>query len=140
MNESDIRARLAELRLPEGEYVLHASASLVLRGILERAGDVDIVAKGPAWEWALARVEAGEATLDRGEYDQRVSLGDVEVYDGWLGETAEAVIARAEPVGGVPCAPLQAVKAMKERLGRPKDGRHLELIRRAAPELWEADP
>lgn len=48
MTASDIQRRLAELGLPEGDYALHSSAALVLRGILDEAGDLDIVARGAA--------------------------------------------------------------------------------------------
>lgn len=130
MHLNDILARLRELRLSPNDYVVHSSASLVLRGVLDEAGDVDVVARGDAWRQALAWVERGEAELDKGEHDQRVSLGpDVEVYDGWLGESAESVVARAEFVQGVPCAPLADVIAMKQRLDRPKDRIHLTRIR-----------
>lgn len=125
---SDILRRLAELGLPERDYALHSSAALVLRGILEEAGDLDIVARGAAWERALAMLDHG-AVLDGGRQDLRVSVGDdVEIYDGWMGDDADTVISRAEPVGGVPCASLADVVAMKERLGRPKDLAHLERI------------
>jgi len=130
MHLNDILARLRELRLSPNDYVVHSSASLVLRGVLDEAGDVDVVARGDAWRQALAWVERGEAELDKGEHDQRVSLGpDVEVYDGWLGESAESLVARAEFVQGVPCAPLADVIAMKQRLDRPKDRIHLTRIR-----------
>lgn len=129
MTAADILRSLEQLALDEALYVVHSSASLVLRGVLETAGDVDIVAHGSAWRRAEEMVRDGAASLDRGTHDQRVSLGsDVEIYDGWLGESGEAVVSRAEIVQGVPCAPLQDVIAMKLRLDRPKDRRHLELI------------
>lgn len=130
MDATDIRQRLAQLNLSAGDYVVHSSASLVLRGVLDQAGDVDIVVRGSAWRRAEELVAAGAAVLDRGTHDQRVSVGaDVELYDGWLGESADEVVPRAELVGGVPCAPLTDVIAMKERLGRPKDREHLARIR-----------
>lgn len=130
MRVPDIHARLQELDLDPAHYVVHSTASLALRGVLTEAGDLDVVARGTAWEAALAFVRRGAATLDRGVQDQRVSMNsDVEVYDGWLGESADSVIGRAELVDGVPCAPISDVIAMKERLGRPKDQRHLALIR-----------
>jgi len=125
-----ILARLSELALPAEDYALHSSASLVLREILEDAGDLDIVARAAAWECALAMVAAGEAVLDEGREDARVTVGeDVEIYHGWLGESAAALIERAELVLDVPCVPLQDVIAMKERLDRPKDREHLARIR-----------
>jgi len=130
MRLHEILARLSELELAAVDYVVHSSASLVLRGVLYEAGDVDVVARGSAWRQALSWVDRGEAELDRGETDQRVSLGhDVEIYDGWLGESADQVVGRAELVHGVPCVPLADVIAMKERLDRPKDREHLARIR-----------
>lgn len=131
MNRADILARLAQLAMPRGDYALHSSASLVLRGVLAQAGDLDIVARGAAWQCALALVAAGVAVLDETRQDLRVSWGgDVEVYDGWMGDDADTLVSRAELVAGVPCVPLTDVIAMKERLDRPKDREHLELIRR----------
>lgn len=130
MTAAAIKERLQQLDLPEGDFVVHASASLVLRGILPEAGDVDVVAGASAWAQALALVAAGQAELEQGRQDQRVSVGDdVEVYDGWLGEMAPDLIARAQLVAGVPCVPLADVIALKQRLDRPKDRAHLERIR-----------
>lgn len=129
MNAAVILERLARLALEPADFVVHASGSLVLRGILDQAGDIDIVARGAAWQQALELVEQGHGVIDKGTHDQRLSLDDgVEVYDGWLGESAQAVVSRAELVQGVPCAPLADVIAMKERLGRSKDRVHLQLI------------
>ncbi len=130
MNKAEILTRLSGLNLPGGDYVLHSSASLVLREILQDASDLDIVARGAAWERAQAIVAAGEGALDEGREDARVTVGeDVEIYDGWLGEDADKVVGRAELVLGVPCAPLEDVIAMKEKLDRPKDRDHLARIR-----------
>lgn len=124
-----IRARLEQLHLPLGDYAVHSSASLVLRGVLEEAGDVDVVCRGAAWGQALALVEAGSATLHEGGLDKQVRFGDdVELYDGWLGADVEQLIDEAELIGGLPCVRLTAVVAMKEQLNRAKDRVHLERI------------
>lgn len=129
MNATAILARLEQLGLPAGDYAVHSSASLVLRGILGEAGDVDLVCRGAAWRQALALVESGSATLHAGEVDQQVRFGaDVELYDGWLGADGEQLIAEAELIAGVPCVRLAAVVAMKEQLDRPKDREHLARI------------
>ncbi len=127
MNADAIVARLSELDLPPGHWVVHASAVLVLHGLIPDAGDVDVVARGPAWERALAL-----GTPQRGKEDLCVSLPDagVEVWSGWLGEDVDALIDRAEPVRGVPCVTLEDVLRFKERAGRPKDAPHAELLRR----------
>lgn len=129
VNAAAIRARLEQLQLPPGEYAVHSSASLVLRGILNEARDIDLVCRGAAWRHALQLVKRGVATLDGGDADQRVRLGDdVEFYDGWLGDDSDPLIDEAELVAGLPCVRLAAVVAMKERLDRPKDRAHLARI------------
>lgn len=129
MDAATIRARLEELRLPLGDYAVHSSASLVLRGILAEAGDIDVVCRGAAWRQALALVQAGRAELDDGEVDKQIRVGnDVELYDGWLGEDIAPLIDDAECIDDVPCVRLAAVVAMKRRLDRPKDREHLARI------------
>ncbi len=128
LDESQVRERLLALQLTAGHWAVHGSAALVLRGLLAEAGDVDVVARGPAWRRAL---ELGEPKP--GKEDLCVALPhlDVEVWSGWLGEDVDALIEGAEDVGGAPCVTLEAVLRFKERAGRPKDVAHAEAIRRA---------
>lgn len=131
MTAADITRKLQQLALPPEDYVVHTSASLVVRGVIEQAADIDIVARGAAWLAAVALADAGQATLTKGRVDQKVAVGeDIEIYDGWLGETNEEVVTRSELVNGVPCAPLRDVVAFKQQMGRPKDLVHLEAISR----------
>ena len=129
MNATQIRARLAELQLPAGDYAVHSSASLVLRGILQEAGDVDVVCRRAAWSRALELVGSGAAKLITADVDQQVLAGDdVELYDGWLGDDGNVLIDHAELVAGVPCVALAAVVTFKRRMNRPKDLEHLARI------------
>ncbi len=123
-----IVASLRELDLPAGHWAVHASAVMALHGLLEGAGDVDVVARGPAWQRALQL-----GTPKPGKADLCVALPDlgVEVWSGWMGEDVDALVEGAELVRGVPCVPLDAVLRFKERAGRPKDAPHVELLRRA---------
>ena len=127
LDADGIVAALGALDLPRGDWAVHASAVLVLHGLVARAGDVDVVARGPAWERAL-----GLGTPKRGKEDLCVSLPDlgVEVWSGWMGEDVDALIDAAETVRGVPCVTLEDVLRFKERAGRPKDAPHVTLLRR----------
>lgn len=122
-----IVATLRELDLPNGHWAVHASAVMVLHGLIPDAGDIDVVARGPAWARAL---ELGAP--EPGKQDLCVSLPSlgVEVWSGWLGEDLDALIDGAELVLGVPCVTLRDVLRFKERAGRPKDAPHAELLRR----------
>lgn len=122
-----IVASLRELDLPAGHWAVHASAVMALHGLLEGAGDVDVVARGPAWQRALQL-----GTPKPGKADLCVALPDlgVEVWSGWMGEDVDALIDGAVEVAGVPCVDLRAVLRFKETAGRPKDAAHLAVLRR----------
>lgn len=125
MTRQEAVAALQALALPAGHYAVHASGVLLAHGLIERANDLDVVARGPAWQRACAL-----GTPRRGRTDLVVTAApDIEIFDGWMGEDVDALLAASRVVGGLPCVPLEAVLAFKERMGRPKDAPHLALLR-----------
>lgn len=126
MNRDQIIDAVRGLDLPEGDFVIHASAVMVLHGLLAEAGDVDIVARGAAWTYAR---EIG--TLVKGRQDLCVALPSckVEIWSGWLEDDVDALIDRAEIVAGLPCVSLGEVLRFKLDTDRPKDQPHIVLLR-----------
>lgn len=125
MNRSDILATVTALALPSGQWVVHGSGPMVLRGLLPEVNDLDIVARGTAWRAAL---DLGTPVAGRHDLVVRYR-SDVEIWSGWFDDDVDALIDAAELVDGVPIAPLRAVLAFKERLARPKDAGHIALLR-----------
>lgn len=127
MNRNQIITTVADLGLPPGEWVVHASAVMVLHGLIAEAGDIDIVARGSAWERALAL-----GSPVKGRRDLCVSLADlrVEVWSGWLDDDIDTLIDGAELVEGVACVSLAEVLRFKLITDRPKDQPHIETLRR----------
>ena len=127
VNRDQIVSVVRGLALPAGDWAVHASAVMVLHGLLEEAGDVDVVARGAAWARAL---EVG--TPVRGRQDLCVALParGVEIWSGWLDDDVDALIAGAEPVLGLPCVSLEAVLRFKLTSNRPKDQPHIAALRR----------
>ena len=126
MTLAEARARLSGLGLPAGDFALHGSGPMLAHGLVDSVHDLDVVARGAAWRRALKLGEARTAQTDR-----VVELpGEVEVFDGWMGDDLDALIDGAELVAGLPCVRLEHVLAFKERLARPKDAAHIELLRR----------
>lgn len=112
------------LGLPQGDFALHGSAPMLAHGILDEINDVDIVARGAAWEYAKRL-----APLQQGRKDDVVRpRPEVEIFDGWLGDDTDQLIDGAELIEGVPFVTLEEVLRFKRRLGRPKDEKHLRLI------------
>lgn len=114
------------MALPEGHWAVHASAVLVLHGLTEEAGDVDVIARGPAWQQAL-----GLGEPQPGKIDLCVAVPElgVEVWSGWMDEDIDLLVNGAEVVSGVPCVALPAVLRFKEAAGRPKDAAHVAALR-----------
>lgn len=117
--------RLVALDLPPGDFAVHGSGALLLRGMVDTVTDLDVVARAAAWQRAC---ELGP--VEHGALDPVVRpRGDVEIWGGWLGDDIDALIGGAEIVEGWPCVRLAEVLAFKERLARPKDRRHIALLR-----------
>jgi hypothetical protein len=123
---AEVRRLVAELDLPSGHYALHGSGPLLAHGLLDEVNDIDIVARGPAWRRALAL-----GPTEHGRADDVVRpRPEVEIFDGWLGDDADALIDGSSLVAGLPCVSLEAVLDFKRRLHRPKDEAHIRLIER----------
>ena len=118
--------KLRALDLPEGDYAVFGSGPLAARGLWGELRDLDVVARGAAWE----RAKGLEPVRPAPEGDPVVRLkgGAIEVFGGWLGWDIDALIDDAEMIDGLPFARLKDVLAFKRSHGRPKDIAHVRLI------------
>jgi hypothetical protein len=118
--------KLRALDLPTADYAIFGSGPLAVRGLIEEVHDLDVVARGAAWEQAkgLGKVRIAP------EGDPVVWLegGVIEVFGGWLGWDIDMLIDNAQIIDGLPFASLEDVLAFKLSLGRPKDVAHARLI------------
>ena len=118
--------KLRALDLPTADYAIFGSDPLAVRGLIEEVHDLDVVARGTAWQQAKGLGEVRIAP----EGDPVVWLegGAIEVFCGWLGWDIDMLIDNAEIIDGLPFARLEDVLAFKLSLGRPKDVAHTRLI------------
>ena len=126
MDARSLREKVAALRLPAGDYAVFGSGPILAHGLIKSVNDVDVLARGVAWEAArgLGAVVDGEM----GDPVVRLGGGEVEIFGGWLGMDTDGVIDGAETVWDLPFARLEDVLAFKRLLGRPKDREHARLI------------
>lgn len=131
----DVFELLRSLELPAGDYAIFGSGPLIVRGIVEAANDLDILARGAAWE----RVQELGELVYLPEHDVEVvscfedvitigtewAIGDFDV---------DELIDTADDIEGLPFVRLEHVVAYKRIASRPKDLRHLELLKRAGLE------
>jgi hypothetical protein len=121
---------LLDLQLSSGDYVLFGSGPLLARGWIDQVGDLDVIARGPAWEQARA---LGESRVLPELEIEVVAIGSsITVGTRWaIGEfSADELIETAETISGIPCARLEHVIAYKRLANRPKDRDHLDVIAR----------
>ncbi|MEW2379934.1 hypothetical protein AB0883_28040 [Micromonospora sp. NPDC047812] len=121
--------KLLSLRLPRQHFAVAGSGPLFARGWISDPGDIDVVARGPAWR--IAR-QHGEATPAPYSDVQRLKLfgGQLEVLDGWFPEvwSVNKLIDEADIIDGVRFVQLSVVIATKKRLSRPRDVEHLNIM------------
>jgi hypothetical protein len=122
MTLEQIQTKVHSLKLPPSDYVLFGSLPLLAHGLIDSVNDIDILAKGKAWEYAQTLAKAELAPM--GEW--RVKLEDTEIYNTWLGMNVDAIIASAKVIEGLPYADLRDVLEFKQKLNRPKDVEHIK--------------
>ena len=128
--------RLRGLGLPAGDWALHGSGPLLLRGWIEEVGDLDVVCRGPAWDRAR---QVGEVVVLEPDGVDIVAVdgGAITIGRSWrYGDTPiDTYIDTAEEIDGIPCVLLEHIVAYKRFADRPKDRGHLRIIesRTSAP-------
>lgn len=120
--------QLLVLDLPLCDYVVFGSGPMFAHDLLESPSDIDIVARGAAWD----RLEEIAATFGMEVAPGHLVLfnGDIEAFTAWEpGEwDVDALIDSGEFIDGVPFVPLHTVLQWKQRMGRPKDLLHCRII------------
>jgi len=126
--EHPLFEELKKLVLPQGEYAVFGSGPMWVRGI-RVANDIDIIARGVAWEQTRANgkmITKEDSGLECVQFVE----GKVEVYHGWYpGEwDIDEIIDTAEIIDGIPFVRLEYVIDWKKKMGREKDKKDLALI------------
>jgi hypothetical protein len=118
---------LRSLELPSGDYAVFGSGPLLVRGIIERAGDLDVICRGAAWE---AAQRLGPACEQDGVPVVSLCDGLVSLGVRWaVGEVdVDRLIDTAEVIDGLPFVRLEHVVAYKQIADRPKDREHLRRL------------
>jgi hypothetical protein len=100
---------VSELDLNVRDFVIFGSGPMLAHGLRHGIHDLDVVARGPAWQRVLEH--------------------------GWISADwdADDLIERAQSIQGWPFAPLADVLAYKEILLRPKDYPDIAALHQAVP-------
>lgn len=134
MNLETVLDLLAGTDLGQGDHAVFGSGPLLVRGIIDQVSDIDIIARGTAWE----RAAAAGRLIHLAEHDITVASlhgGRVTVGTAWaIGAVdIDSAIDTSEIIEGFPWVRLDLVAGYKRVAGRPKDIEHLKLLDR-----WQA--
>ncbi|WP_405991230.1 hypothetical protein [Streptomyces sp. NBC_00986] len=123
--------RLIALNLKTDDYLIFGSAPLLAHGIRSNISDIDVLARGAAWDEACRLgIPATGTSTNSGA--MHFWGGRIEVYREWIspGFVFEDLMKRADWIGRLPFASLPDVAAYKRKLMRPKDVDDLRAIQR----------
>jgi hypothetical protein len=129
LSENRLFRLLGKLALPSGDYVVTGSGPLLAHGLKATIHDLDLVARGKAWD--IAKQKAPIVGSKSG-FGRRIAFnnGAIEVFDHWIGglNDVDAMIDGAEYIEGIPFMSLQDTLRWKRGLGRAKDLADVRLI------------
>ena len=128
--EHPLIRRLLVLDLSADDHVVFGSGPLLAHGLRHRIGDLDVVARGAAWQRACALGVPAVGPLN-GAPMVHFWGGRIEVSREWISPEwdIDELIDKADVIGGVRFARLEHVLAYKASLRRPKDVADLDVLR-----------
>ena len=121
--------QVLDLRMPPGDYALAGSVPLYAHGLRARLGDVDVVARGAAWDIAQTFGKPVRAPSGIGRV-VRIGEGRIEIFDRWVAPEwpIDALIDGAEVIDGIRFVSLLDSLAWKRYLNRAKDAADIRLL------------
>jgi len=126
---------VSELDLDVRDFVIFGSGPLLAHGLRYGIHDLDVVARGPAWQRVLEHGCRGTGSVN-GAPMALFWDGLIQFSQGWISADwdPDDLIDRAQRVQGWPFATLADVLAYKEILLRPKDYPDIAALRQALPQ------
>jgi hypothetical protein len=114
--------RLSALALDMDHYAVFGSGPMLAHGLRTSVSDLDIIARGAAWERAVALGDSGRSEL-RGDPCVRFWKGRIEVFRNWVTDhcSVDELIDNADVIAGIRFVQLPHVLAYKRILRREKD-------------------
>lgn len=121
-------AKLISFHLPKEDFVLAGSAAMYFVGIKDLGHDLDVIARGEAFEKAkqfgvMEKVPDGSNKIV-------IDGGNIEIFSIWMGnkEETDKIINKGRNIEGVKVMWLEEVITYKKHLNREKDILHIKLI------------
>lgn len=124
-----LMSELAAIGLPPDDFVVFGSGPMAARGLRD-VSDLDVVARGEAWETAKKIGTLGQT--QSGDTSYFFADGKIEICDKWgpIQWDTDMLIDTADIIDGVRFVKIETVMQDKLKRGREKDLKDAELIGR----------
>ena len=120
----ELLEKFKELNLPGGEYAIYGSGPLGVRDIRD-VNDLDIIVTDSLYQELKNK-------YNKDPEKERIKVGEIEIYPIWVWgpefDGLEDSIKEAEIIDGLKFVNLSHLLKWKEKMGRPKDLKDIELI------------
>lgn len=132
-NQSPILDYLRSLKLPANDFAIFGSGPMYAYGLKDLDNDLDIIARGKAWEKAL-ELGAVDQNAFHGLGKVELADGKIEITNYWFDDLQPGVwdvdelIDNAVIIDGLKYVTLENVLKWKKLFGRPKDLAHAKII------------
>ncbi|MFZ1075727.1 MAG: hypothetical protein WAN50_05130 [Minisyncoccia bacterium] len=130
MTKDEIIAKVKELDLPAGSFVVFGGSPLAVAGLRE-ANDIDLLVTQEVYDDLK---DKGWQEIEKGPNDKALSHGVFEAHNNWdfsfYNPTLKDLLVNAVEIDGIQFASIDDVRKWKEASGRTKDIRDIELIDR----------
>ncbi|MFH1631477.1 MAG: hypothetical protein ABIA47_00420 [bacterium] len=128
MDKNKIFDVIKALELPIKDFAIVSSGPMIVRNLIPCNHDIDILARGKAWEMVTKLGEVTQAAMR--DHMVKLENGTIEIFDGWApsDRSDDELIDSAEMIDGLPFVKLEYVLEYKKKLGRVKDLKHVEIL------------
>lgn len=122
-------SQVLDLQMPPGDFALAGSAPLYAHGLRPRLRDLDVVARGVAWDIAQTFDKPVQAPSGIGRV-VRIGDGEIEIFDRWVAPEwpIDSLIDDAEVIDGIRFVSLRDSLAWKRYLHRKKDAADIRML------------
>lgn len=129
-NEHPLIQYIISMGMPPGDFAIFGSGPMAMHGLRSIDHDIDVIARGPAWEKAKEYAFPENSPMRFGKFI-RLLDGKVEIYHSWFPKDAwdiDYLIDNAEIVDGVRYVRLEEVLKYKKIRNSIKDALDIKLI------------
>jgi len=120
---------LRSLNLPSEDFAVFGSGPMYPRGIKDLGHDLDIVARGKAWDSAC-HISEPKVTQSGMGLVIEIEGGAIEIFKQWWPGNwdLDELIDTADVFDGIKYVSLENVIKWKKEMGRDKDLEHIKMI------------